>query len=293
MTTRIGFWVMLFLFCSELLVAQEGPLFETVAPSKSGITFKNLLRETPKSNVLTYEYFFNGGGSAIGDINNDGLDDVYLTSNMGSNKLYLNQGNLKFTDVTKSAGVGCTDGWKTGVTMADVNGDGFLDIYVCYSGKDDPEKRRNKLFINNGNLTFTENAKNFGLDDAGYATHAAFFDFDRDGDLDMYQLNHNVVVIREIHYEKAKATRDMYAGDKFYRNDNGKFVDISEAAGIKGNSLGFGLGVTVSDVNKDGWLDVYVSNDYTEEDYLYINNHNGTFTDRMPEYLQHISQFSM
>src|SRR5688572_16294165 len=268
MTTRIGFWVMLFLFCSELLVAQEGPLFETVAPSKSGITFKNLLRETPKSNVLTYEYFFNGGGSAIGDINNDGLDDVYLTSNMGSNKLYLNQGNLKFNDITKSAGVGCLDGWKTGVTMADVNHDGFLDIYVCYSGKGDPEKRRNKLFINNGVLTFTDKAAAYGLDDPGHATHASFFDFDKDGDLDMYLLNHNVVVIQEFEFAKAKKTRHPYAGDKLFRNDNGHFVGISEQAGIKGNPLGFGLGVTVADINKDGWQDIYVSNDYIEPDYV-------------------------
>ena len=252
-----------------------------------------MLKETPSSNVLTYEYFFNGGGSAVGDINNDGLDDIYFSANAGSNKLYLNQGSFKFSDITKSAGVACNDGWKTGVTMADVNGDGFLDIYVCYSGKGDPNKRRNKLFINNGNLTFTEKGKAFGLDDPGYATHASFFDFDRDGDLDMYQLNHNVVVIREFQFAKAKETRDPYAGDKLFRNDDGHFVDISEQAGIKGNPLGFGLGITVADINKDGWLDMYVSNDYVEPDYLYINNHNGTFTDKMPEYMQHISFFSM
>lgn len=274
-------------------MAQDKQLFESLAPSKTGVTFKNMLKETPASNVLTYEYFFNGGGSALGDINNDGLDDIYFTANMGSNKLYLNQGNFKFDDITKSAGVACQDGWKTGVTMADVNGDGYLDIYVCYSGKGDPNKRRNKLFINNGDLTFTDKAKEYGLDDPGYATHASFFDFDRDGDLDMYQLNHNVVVIREFQFAKAKQTRDPYAGDKLFRNDNRHFVDISEAAGIKGNPLGFGLGITVADINKDGWLDMYVSNDYVEPDYLYINNRDGTFIDRMPEYMQHISQFSM
>lgn len=293
MISSVKSLVLPLILCGKLLLAQETPLFDVLSPSKTGINFKNMLKETPASNVLTYEYFFNGGGTAVGDINNDGLDDIYFTANMGPNKLYLNQGNLKFNDITKSAGVACMDGWKTGVTMADVNGDGFLDIYVCYSGKGDPDKRRNKLFINNGNLTFTEKAKAYGLDDPGYATHASFFDYDRDGDLDMYQLNHNVVVIREFQFAKAKETRDPFAGDKFFRNDNGHFVDISEAAGIKGNPLGFGLGITVADINKDGWMDMYVSNDYVEPDYVYINNHDGTFTDKMPEYMQHISQFSM
>jgi hypothetical protein len=293
MTSRKSFLFWLIVLSSRILFAQQVPLFEKVPSSKTGVTFKNMLRETPTSNVLTYEYFFNGGGTAVGDINNDGLDDIYFTSNMGSNKLYLNQGSLKFNDVTKTTGVACAEGWKTGVTMADVNGDGWLDIYVCFSGEGDPNKRRNKLFINNKNLTFTDKAKEMGLDDPGHATHASFFDFDRDGDLDMYQLNHNVVVIREFQYAKAKETRDPYAGDKLFRNDNGHFVDISAAAGIKGNPLGFGLGITVADVNKDGWLDMYVSNDYVEPDYLYINNQNGTFTDRMIEYMQHISHFSM
>jgi hypothetical protein len=293
MISRILFLIIFGALSAKLLFAQEKPLFESLPPSKTGVTFKNMLKESPKSNVLTYEYFFNGGGTAVGDINNDGLDDIYFSANMAPNKLYLNQGGFKFSDITKSAGVVCNDGWKTGVTMADVNGDGFLDIYVCYSGKGDPDKRRNKLFINNGNLTFTNKAKEYGLDDPGYATHASFFDFDRDGDLDMYQLNHNVVVIREFQFAKAKETRDPYAGDKLFRNDNGKFVDISEEAGIKGNPLGFGLGITVADINKDGWLDMYVSNDYVEPDYLYINNHDGTFTDKMTDYMQHISHFSM
>ncbi len=292
--SRITFLILpVFLFWSKQTSAQEKALFESLPSSKTGVTFKNILKETPTSNVLTYEYFFNGGGAAIGDINNDGLEDIYFTANMSSNKLYLNQGNFKFADITKSAGVACSDGWKTGVTLADVNGDGWLDIYVCYSGKGDPNKRRNKLFINNGNLTFAEKAREFGLDEAGYSTHASFFDVDRDGDLDMYQLNHNVAVIRQVEFAKAKETRDPYAGDKLFRNDNGHFVDVSEAAGIKGNPLGFGLGITIADINKDGWLDMYVSNDYIEPDYLYINNHDGTFTDRMPEYMQHISYFSM
>jgi hypothetical protein len=279
-------------FLTSSVVAQT-TLFEALSPRKTGVTFKNVLEESAKSNVLTYEYFYNGGGVAVGDVNNDGLDDIYFTGNMRPNALYINQGDFKFTEIAAKAGVDCNTGWKTGVTMADVNGDGYLDIYVCYSGKGDPQKRRNKLFINNKNLTFTDKAAEYGLDDPGHTTHASFFDYDRDGDLDMYLLNHNVVVIREFEYAKAKQTRHPYAGDKLFRNDNGKFTDVSEAAGIKGNPLGFGLGITVADVNKDGWLDMYVSNDYVEPDYIYINNHDGTFTDRLTEYVQHISYFSM
>lgn len=279
----------LLFFCS--VTAQ--PLFEKLAPQKTGVTFKNKLDESPTSNVLTYEYFYNGGGVASGDINNDGLEDLYFTGNMKPNALYLNLGNFKFKEIATPAGVSCASGWKTGVTMADVNADGFLDIYVCYSGKGDPEKRRNKLFINNGNLTFTEQGAAYGLDDPGHTTHASFFDFDRDGDLDMYLLNHNVTVIREFEFAQVKNTRHPYAGHKLFRNDNGHFTDISAAAGIKGNPLGFGLGITVADINKDGWLDMYVCNDYVEPDYVYINNRDGTFTDRMTEYMQHISYFSM
>lgn len=283
----------LLMLVSHLAFAQEAPLFEALAPSKTGVHFRNTLTETPAWNVLTYEYFYNGGGVAIGDINNDGLDDVYFTGNMKPNALYLNEGNFKFREISEAAGVSCDEPWKTGVTMADVNHDGFLDIYVCYSGKAAPEKRRNKLFINNGDLTFTEKAAAYGLDDPGHSTQASFFDFDKDGDLDMYLLNHNVVVIREFEFAKAKQTRDPYAGDKLFRNDNGHFTDVSEQAGIKGNPLGFGLGVTVADVNKDSWPDLYISNDYIEPDYLYINNGDGTFTDRMTDYMQHISYFSM
>lgn len=284
---------LIFLFSTYWVTAQNVPLFESLSPQKTGVTFKNTLTESPKANVLTYEYFYNGGGVATGDINNDGLEDIYFTGNMKANALYINQGNFKFKEIAASAGVDCKAGWKTGVSMADVNGDGLLDIYVCFSGKGNPENRRNKLFINNGNLTFSEKAADFGLNDPGHSTHASFFDYDKDGDLDMYLLNHNVVVIREFEYAKAKQTRDPYAGDKLFRNDNGRFTDVSEAAGIKGNPLGFGLGLSIADINKDGWLDIYVSNDYVEPDYVYINNRNGTFTDQMTEYMQHISYFSM
>ena len=283
----------LLLWIARTGFCQDGPLFESLSPSKTGVHFKNILEETPQSNVLTYEYFYNGGGVAVGDINNDGLEDIYFTGNMKPNALYLNEGSFRFREIAESAGVNCNTGWKTGVTMADVNHDGLADFYVCYSGKGDPEKRRNKLFINNGDLTFTDQAASYGLDDPGHSTHASFFDFDKDGDLDMYLLNHNVVVIQEFEFAKAKKARHPYAGDKLFRNDDGHFIDVSEQAGIKGNPLGFGLGVTVADINKDGWQDIYVSNDYIEPDYVYINNGNGTFTDRLTEYMQHISYFSM
>ena len=291
MKTVAGVCLVLLLAHSSL--CQELPLFASLNPSKTGINFKNTLEETAQANVLTYEYFYNGGGVSVGDINNDGLDDIYFAGNMKPNALYLNEGDFRFREITEAAGVACDGNWKTGVTMADINHDGFLDIYVCYSGKGDPEKRRNKLFINNGDLTFTDQAAAYGLDDPGHTTHASFFDFDKDGDLDLYLLNHNVTVIREFEFSQAKKTRHPYAGDKLFRNDNGHFVDVSEAAGIKGSPLGFGLGVTVSDINKDGWPDLYISNDYVEPDYLYINNGDGTFTDRMIDYMQHISYFSM
>lgn len=288
-----AFIVIVFIVVFSFQNGSAQPLFQSLPATASGISFTNTLEEGPKANVLTYEYFYNGGGVAVGDINNDGLEDIYFTANMKPNVLYLNQGNMTFKDISQSAGVTSENGWKTGATMADINGDGFLDIYVCLSGKGDPEKRRNKLYINNGNLTFTEQANAYGLDDPGHSTHATFFDFDKDGDLDMYLLNHNVTVIREVEFEAVRNTRHPYAGDKFFRNDNGKFVDISAQAGIKGSPLGFGLGVTVADINQDGWQDIYVSNDYIEQDYLYINNHNGTFSDKMTEYMQHISYFSM
>jgi len=278
---------------TPLYSKQQNPLFELVPSSKTNVAFKNILKESPTSNVLTYEYFYNGGGVAIGDINNDGLDDIYLVGNMVDNQLYLNKGNFTFEDITKSSGTAVSQGWKTGANMVDINGDGWLDIYVCLSGKTAPDTRRNKLFINNKDNTFTEKAAEYGLDDPSHSTHSAFFDIDNDGDLDMYLLNHNITVIREFEFAKAKETRDPYAGDKLYRNDNGHFVDISAAAGIKGNPLGFGLGVNIADVNQDGFQDIYVSNDYVEPDYLYINNGDGTFSDEMTNYMQHISYFSM
>lgn len=273
--------------------SQELKLFEPVPAKKSGITFKNLITENEQHNALTYENLYNGGGVAIGDINNDGLDDIFFISNMGYNKLYLNLGDFKFKDITESAGVGGRKGWKSGVTMADVNGDGLLDIYVCYSGKTSLEERRNQLFINKGNLKFEEMAKSYGLDDPSYSTLGAFFDYDLDGDLDLFLVATNVIVIRGMDLEQARMMNDPYAGDKLFHHEGDHFVDVTQGSGIISNALGYGLGVAISDINKDGWPDIYITNDYIEPDYLYINNGNGTFTNKLPDYLQHISLSAM
>jgi hypothetical protein len=279
---------------SQLSTAQSfSPKFEKLSSKKTGINFKNQLREDNQSNILRYEYFYNGGGVAVGDLNNDGLDDIFFTGNMTGNKLYKNLGGLKFEDLTKSAGVGGKNTWTTGVSMADVNADGLLDIYVCYSGKGSPESRKNELWINLGNFKFVEKAEEYGLADPSNSTQALFFDFDRDGDLDLYLLNHHIQVINEMEFDAARNERHPYAGDKLYRNDDGRFIDISDQAGIKGSALGFGLAVISADINQDGWADLLVTNDYIEPDYLYINNGDGTFTDKVTEYFQHISHFSM
>lgn len=267
--------------------------FELLPAKSTGISFDNKLKEDQANNILRYEYFYNGGGVAVGDINNDGLEDIFFTGNMTENKLYLNQGNFKFRDISGAAGVKGKNAWTTGVSMADVNGDGLLDIYVCYSGKGNLDSRRNELYINQGDLTFKEEARAYGLDDPSNSTQALFFDFDNDGDLDMFLLNHNITVINEIEFDQARSMRHPSAGDKLYINDGGKFTDISEKSGIKGNAMGFGLGIIASDINRDGWMDIYVSNDYIENDYIYINNGDGTFTEKMTDMLQHLSHFSM
>lgn len=272
----------------------QQPLFQLLSPKETGIRFSNDISETENLNVLAYEYFYNGGGVAVGDINNDGLPDILFTANMRPNKLYLNLGGMRFKDITKEAGLeGREGGWKTGVTMADVNGDGLLDIYICYSGKVDEALRRNQLFINQGNLHFQEKAKEYGLDDPGYSTQAVFFDYDNDGDLDMFLLNHNVKKIDNMELAKYRTETDELAGDKLYENVGGHFVDVSKKAGIRQNPLTFGLGIAIADVNKDGWQDIYVTNDYNEPDYLYLNNGNGTFTESSGSAFRHISQFSM
>ena len=279
----------------------QTPLFQLKPSSQTNIYFSNDIDETENLNVLAYEYFFNGAGVAVGDVNNDGLQDIFFTGNMKANKLYINLGDMKFKDITKDAGAGLegrNGAWKTGVTMADVNGDGFLDVYVCYSGKVPENERRNQLFINQGisskgEVTFKEMAKEYGLDDKSYSTQAAFFDYDNDGDLDMFLLNHSTKKIDNMEFARYKNDVDELAGDKLYENTGNHFTDVSVKAGIRQNPMTFGLGVAIADINKDGWQDMYVTNDYNEPDYLYINNHDGTFTDGARKSLRHLSQFSM
>ncbi|WP_224751238.1 CRTAC1 family protein, partial [Mucilaginibacter pankratovii] len=260
----------------------------------TGIVFANNVTYTEQLNVYTYRNFYNGGGVAIGDMNNDGLPDVFFCGNQQSNRLYINGGNFKFTDVTIKAGLSSAGVWSTGVTLADVNGDGWLDIYVCKSGDFSGKNRSNQLFINNGNLTFTEKAAEYGLNNKGLCTHAVFFDYDKDGDLDCYLLNNSFRSVGN--YDLIKDQRnipDPLGGNKLYRNDNGHFIDITQQAGIYSSKIGFGLGVTIADVNNDGWEDIYVSNDFFERDYLYINNKNGTFKECLPDAIRELSLNSM
>lgn len=267
-------------------------LFELLPPSATGVTFANELPEDTTFNVLNYLYFYNGGGVAAGDVNGDGLPDLYFTSNAGSNRLYLNKGNYTFEDVTARAGVGGVGGWTTGVTMADVNGDGRLDLYV--SGVSYLSKQgRNVLYINSGDGTFTDRTRAVGLEHVGYSTQAVFFDYDGDGDLDMYLLNHSVHTERTIGQQANRQQRHPRAGDKLFRNDGGHFTDVSAAAGIYGGVEGFGLGVVASDFNQDGCPDLYVANDFQENDFLYLNNCNGTFTESITTRTGHTSRFSM
>ncbi|MBL7699123.1 MAG: VCBS repeat-containing protein [Chitinophagaceae bacterium] len=256
-------------------------MFSDLHHGDTGIDFRNLIVEDESLNVAHYIYFYNGAGVAIGDINNDGLADVFFTGNMVKNRLYLNKGDLEFENITNNSGVAEKQGWCTGTTMVDINHDGFLDIYVCRSADDNAEKRKNLLFVNNGDLTFSEQAEKYGLADNGYSTQATFFDYDKDGDLDCFVLNHSVSMYSTGVTENPDIRNKKlpeYAS-RLYRNDAGYFRDVSDAAGIISNVLSFGLGVATSDFNNDGWTDIYVSNDFKESDYLFMNNGNGTFTE--------------
>ena len=268
-------------------------LFEPLRPEATGVRFVNALPETPDFNVLNYLYYYNGGGVAVGDIDNDGLPDLYFTSNLGSNRLYRNKGNYQFADITDKAGVADSIGWKTGVTMADVNGDGYIDIYV--SAVDYLTMHgRNVLYVNNGNGTFTDRTKEYGLDFVGYSTQALFFDYDGDGDLDMYLLNHSTHTERTIGSRTQRDARNPRTSDRLYRNDGNHFVNVSEAAGVGEFGVdGYGLGVVASDLNGDGCHDLYIANDFQGDDFLYINNCNGTFTESIAKATGHTSRFSM
>ena len=298
----------LFLLCPTLsLLSCNSPkdqinLFEL--KENTGIEFTNKISDEKAMNIFNYRNFYNGGGVAVGDLNNDGLADIFFTANQGSNKLYLNQGDFKFKDISASAGFIDKQQWSTGVVLVDVNNDGWLDIFVCNAGNMlSPELRKNQLFINNHDLTFTESAEKYGLANEGYyTTQASFFDYDGDGDLDCFIINNSPIPVNTLNYANR---RELPAekwdipemlkggGDHLFRNDNGKFTEVSREAGIHGSLISFGLGVTVGDVNGDGWPDIYVSNDFFERDYLYINQQNGTFKDELETRLQHTSLASM
>ena len=292
----------IYLFVISLFLAscnrEKNNLFTSLSPSTTNIHFENKLEEKKLFNILYYLYYYNGGGVATGDVNNDGLPDIYFTANSkGNNKLYLNKGDFKFEDVTEKAGVAGTADWCTGVTMADVNSDGFLDIYVSAVSNTYGLKGNNVLFINNRNGTFSEKAKEYGLDFAGYTTQSGFFDYDHDGDLDCYILNQSQHPHANIVDTSNRRKFDAKAGDRLYRNDlNGsgkKFTDVTAQAGIYQSNLGYGLGLAFADFNNDGWDDIYVGNDFHENDYYYVNNGNGTFTESSDKHFRHYSRFSM
>lgn len=301
---RFNFLVLIIFFALFGCNQDQAPetLFEEVPANKTGIDFMNKIVNDERMNIFSYRNFYNGGGVATGDINNDGLADVFLTANMGDNKLYLNKGNFHFEDITEKAGVKGSRAWSTGVVMVDINADGWLDIYVCNAGYFEGDDQKNELFINNHDLTFIEKAAEYNLDENGYTTHAAFFDYDLDGDLDCYILNNSFMPVNTLNYSN---NREMYAkdwpvkdflkggGDKLLRNDGGKFTDVTKSAGIYGSLIGFGLGVTVGDVNGDYWPDIYISNDFFERDYLYINQKDGTFKEEVENYMEHLSLASM
>lgn len=287
-----SFFITIFVLCIGCSKKEDG-LFEKLSSKDSNITFSNTLDPSKNISILDYLYYYNGGGVSTGDINNDGLVDIYFTSNQGKNKLYLNKGKNKFEDISAKAGVEGQSDWNSGTVMADVNGDGFLDIYVCAVVGINGFEGHNELFINNKNNTFTESAAEYGLDLDNYSSSAAFFDYDNDGDLDMYLLNHAVHSEASYGDVSIRKNRTYECGDKLFRNDIGKFVDVSEKAGIFGGANGYGLGLAVSDFNLDGFPDIYICNDFHEDDYYYLNNGDGTFTESLKSYFGHTSRFSM
>ena len=288
---------------NKSITSKTQTLFTLLDAKDTGIDFLNKVKNQKNFNIFKYRNFYNGGGVAIGDINNDGLADIYLTGNMVANKLYLNKGNLTFEDISKTAGIEGNKPWSTGVVMVDINQDGLLDIYVSNAGNLKGNNHDNDLYINNGDLTFTEKAAEFNLAKTGFSTHASFFDYDKDGDLDAYILNNSNIPVSSLGYaeQRDKRAQDWGnvpaifrgVGDMLLRNDNGKFIDVSEEAGIYGSLIGFGLGVMVTDINGDLYPDIYISNDFYERDYLYINNQDGTFKEEITNWTSHLSLSAM
>ncbi|MBC7650814.1 MAG: CRTAC1 family protein, partial [Deinococcales bacterium] len=296
-----------FVFCASCFfschqVKPKDTLFQLMPSDSTGITFQNTVVDNKVENSFQFRNFYNGGGVALGDINNDGLPDVVLTSNLGENKIYLNNGNFKFSDITATSGFQQKGQWSTGVTFVDINSDGWLDIYICNSGHVGTNNRLNQLYINNHNYTFTEAAAQYGLNHSGYSTQAVFFDYDVDGDLDCFIIDNSPIPFGTLNYQgmrdsalSAWKVPEQYkgGGNHLFKNTNNHFVEVTQLAGIHTSLLSFGLGVSVSDINRDGYPDIYVGNDFLERDYLYINQKNGKFKDELETWMQHISMSSM
>ena len=291
---KLAPYFLILIFCTGCQT-EKSKRFELTHLSATGIAFENTLTYTEEFNPYTYRNFYNGAGVALGDINNDGLLDIYFTGNIVDNKLFLNKGNWQFEDITATAGVACKDVWSTGATFVDINADGYLDLYVCKSGKPGGERRYNELFINQGDNTFVEKAKEYGLAVEGLSVHAAFLDYDKDGDLDCYILNNSIRSVGG--YDLIKGQREIPDpndnGNKFFENQNGKFIDVTAEVGMFTSAIGFGLGITVSDFNKDDWPDLFISNDFFEKDYLYINQKGEGFTEASDDYFGSLSMGSM
>jgi len=289
--TYLTIWMLLFglLGCNK----KATPLFVMPMAEQSGLNFQNTLNPTDSLNILDYLYYYNGGGAALGDLNNDGLPDLYFTANQGPNALYINKGDMTFEDITVSAGVSGQSDWQTGCIIFDANSDGLLDIYISAVVGINGFQGHNELYINNGDLTFTESAALYGLDYADFGTMSAVLDYDLDGDLDLYLLNHAVHTQESFGRVDLRYTRNPKTGDRLLRNDGGVFTDVSKQAGILGGVNAYGLGVSVADFDKDGWPDIYVGNDFHEDDYYYHNNQDGTFTEKLRSAFSHISRFSM
>jgi enediyne biosynthesis protein E4 len=297
------FTLLLVVFFTATAFAQQQnavKLFSTLPASETGINFRNDIAETADMFLYVYEYLYVGAGVCVGDINNDGLPDIYFTSSLGSNKLYLNMGNFKFKDITVAAGVADSVGIKTGVTMVDINNDGYLDIFICKSGYKDPNLRKKILYINNKNNSFTNRAAEYGLEESSYTMQAYFFDYDRDGDKDVYFVDHPIDFSKSMTIPAtivngktvyAADTNTMYVSDRLLENKNGKFIDVTKKAGLINHA--FGLSASVADINNDGWPDIYVANDFNKPDFLYINNGNGTFTDKLSTHVGHVSFSAM